>query len=76
MVEAKVSDNCGACGGEYSNTELIKISLYNWDLKLCANCMNRDTLADYKEAAKMLNPSRHDPLEEYRGVIRMMNRKY
>ena len=49
--------NCGACGEEYLNVELEKVTLIasGWELRICNSCMMQDPSKHFIEAITVLS---------------------
>lgn len=67
------ADNCGACGNEHMSTELTKVVLRNWDLKLCKSCLDNDTLTDYQSAVGMINKQSTE--DKYREAAKIIKKR-
>jgi hypothetical protein len=67
------SANCEACGLEYLTPELhtVKIASFKRDLTLCNACLNSNTFEDYIYVSAALS----DPLQKYREVIKILNKR-
>lgn len=54
MKRSLASENCGACGNEYTINSLSPIRLFNWRLNVCASCFNKQPEQNFTESYKTL----------------------